>query len=539
MGPLHPWTGLLLAGVLATVVASAQTRAPEPDAGAQAEVRRVLRDLYREEFASRRSEERVALARKLLEDARMSTTTTTTRYVLLQEARELAAGAGAVEESLEAVEELAAQFEIDGLTLERETIAALRKSTRDVATLARLLEPSIDLVERAIDVSRHDIATTLLRETTDLARRARSRWHVAALRVMKEHVEAIESEYSLSRASIEAVEPGAAAGADSASSRDRFAAGQYHCLYRGDWERGLPLMAAGNNAAFAAAARADLDRPRGAEESLLLADTWWELARDKSELPRLRLRNRAALWYGFAVPALSGARARDVISRIDEVRRSLRPVIPRLPTRGGLSFNGAGAHVAIPGFRYDGSHPLTVEVLVEVRRAPSSRATVVGNKSGGGFAVSIERGGRWFFVFHAGDEYHHGRSEAPVVTGKLTHVAGVFDGRNVMIFVDGELQRRTGQASARHTASSLPLLIGADPDDGGGTRNALDGSVDAVRISRRARYSRDFSPPAELERDADTMLLLHLDEREGNHVIDHSGHGHHGTAVDARRVGWR
>lgn len=60
--------------------------------------------------------------------------------------------------------------------------------------------------------------------------------------------------------------------------------------------------------------------------------------------------------------------------------------------------------------------------------------------------------------------------------------------------------------------------------------------IDELRLSRTARYDRDFAPDSRFEPDSDTLALYHFDEGEGDALNDSSGNGYHGKIVGAKWV---
>src|SRR5437764_6610313 len=54
-----------------------------------------------------------------------------------------------------------------------------------------------------------------------------------------------------------------------------------------------------------------------------------------------------------------------------------------------------------------------------------------------------------------------------------------------------------------------------------------------MRISKVARYDKDFTPAKRFEPDADTLALYHFDEGSGDVLKDSSGNNHHGKIVGA------
>lgn len=193
-----------------------------------------------------------------------------------------------------------------------------------------------------------------------------------------------------------------------------------------------------------------------------------------------------------------------------------------------LVFNGEDAYVAIPKLRYDGSHPITLEALVTpfpLDQRPV-RAAVIGNVEYSGVGISCKPTD-WRFNVNDGRDfdigYAYANSDGPPVADKQVHVAGVFDGKNLTIFVDGKSQVRTGTTQAPHVASSFDFMIGADPDDAGNPQHFFKGAIDEVRVSKVVRYKADFKPSkTKFESDADTLVLYHFDEGSGEEAKDAS-----------------
>lgn len=120
------------------------------------------------------------------------------------------------------------------------------------------------------------------------------------------------------------------------------------------------------------------------------------------------------------------------------------------------------------------------------------------------------------FSVHLAGRYATAAHEAPLLSaGVWHHLAGVFDGAEVRLYLDGRLVARAPGRGPR-TTNLLPLLVGADPDKGGGAVSGLAGSIDEVRLSTGARYTGEtFVPARRHAPDGDTFLLLHLDRAFG------------------------
>lgn len=221
------------------------------------------------------------------------------------------------------------------------------------------------------------------------------------------------------------------------------------------------------------------------------------------------------------------------------IPRSAVPIIGRAPdfvpaTRlddGALRLDGArdcvrvaDADLALP----DG--PLTLEGWLRSDDLSGRRAFATKTESSE-FGLFVSDGTPSFSI-HLGDAYVtlDGHA-AQLADGRWHHVAGVFDGAQARLYVDGTMVARA-PASGTRTRNRLPLYVGADPDARGAPTSWLAGDVDELRISRVARYGSDrFTPARRLDGDADTALLLHLDERHGPWLLDASPATNHPLLV--------
>lgn len=132
-----------------------------------------------------------------------------------------------------------------------------------------------------------------------------------------------------------------------------------------------------------------------------------------------------------------------------------------------------------------------------------------------------------------GDRYASASSTGAVLRpGTWHHVAGVFDGKQVRVYVDGKLVASQPGKGRRRT-NQLPLFLGADTNKNGGPTSHFAGSIDEVRLSKVARYVGDsFVPPAKHIPDEDTVLLIPCDRDFGPWTIDRSKQHSH-----PRRIG--
>ena len=197
---------------------------------------------------------------------------------------------------------------------------------------------------------------------------------------------------------------------------------------------------------------------------------------------------------------------------------SALPPASRPPTEQVLQLRGSAharvsaASVPLP----DG--PFTVEAWVNGRSFAARQGLVcrTENSEYGLFADS----GRLSFSVHLDGAYVKVKAaeEDGMTPGQWHHVAGVFDGEEVRLYLDGEIVARA-PASGPRTPNQLPLIVGGDVQSSGGATSTLSGEIDEVRLSRGARYlGREFTPQRRHAPDVQTVLLLPMDGALGPYL---------------------
>lgn len=145
------------------------------------------------------------------------------------------------------------------------------------------------------------------------------------------------------------------------------------------------------------------------------------------------------------------------------------------------------------------------------------------------FGLLTEEGRAVFIVYLDGKQVR-AESPKPLPAKQWTHVAGVFDGAALVLYLDGEESSRR-KAQGRRTRNTLPLYLGADPDAKGNPRHPFAGWVDEVRLSKGVRYAAPFQPGRSHQPDADTVLYFPLDRHHAGIIPDHSGGNAHGLPI--------
>jgi len=188
-----------------------------------------------------------------------------------------------------------------------------------------------------------------------------------------------------------------------------------------------------------------------------------------------------------------------------------------------LDFAGR-KHLVIPNFSYDGSHPITFEAIVVGLYSGS----IIGDFNGAGLGLNVANG---YVAFHVNDGrttdngYVLVRSQTSIGRDKAIHIAGVLDGHEMRLYVDGKLEGR--EKIAEFNKSKHPMMVGADPGGHSEPTKRLIGLIGQVRVSKTARYVDDFQALTKFPSDQHTLVLYRFADRDGDFVVDASGNERH------------
>lgn len=281
-----------------------------PDAAAQQAGLKHVDDLYKDDLAQcKEPADQVALAAKLDQAALQTRDNAATRYALFLRARDLAVSAGNIEATVAIIEHLDQKFRIDAGKLQADAFQTISAAAQTPASARALNRSLIPLLDEALQADHYNLARQLAECGLSAARTAND---TRAIRQLVARV-------LLSRAAAAAYQ--ASKQTPAKDPAGNLAAGLLTALWKGDWEKGLPLLAAGNDAALKQLATKELAGPSTVETQLALADDWWTYAEKQESLARQRLRAHAALWYQRAQPNVNGLSRDKVDRRLEIVAR--------------------------------------------------------------------------------------------------------------------------------------------------------------------------------------------------------------------------
>jgi hypothetical protein len=314
-----------------------------PDEVSQERVAKELRALYKAEYASRKSDERIQFARKLLEQGR-APGEAVSRFVMLSESADLSARLGETDLAMAAVDALLAGFRLDAAPERLRCLAALVPNLGSIAQASAAIACASQLADAAVQRDDYATAGKAVAVLEQAARRTRDPGLLAQAKAQSEQVKTLAEAW---RELGEVEDP---LGGITPGGHARL--GRFYALVKGDWAAALPHLAAGDDALRSAAA-AEL-AATSPPLQLAAADGWYELAGKERSTAKQQLLLHSASLYRLALDGLGGlerARADKRIADIDRQVPGTFRINPRRPPGAALYFSFERDALGVDGGR--------------------------------------------------------------------------------------------------------------------------------------------------------------------------------------------
>ncbi|MEQ8789436.1 MAG: DUF1559 domain-containing protein [Pirellulaceae bacterium] len=295
-------------------------RLPVPDSVALNKAQVLLEEIYRERIdAARNREQKSQVARSLLADLPRLQQDPGGQYVLLEGVRKMALEAGDAVIALQAVEELGRRFEVDATSMRIEAVSEFARSGsfQNQAANEIVLNYAAGLLRQALAEDNFDAAQKMYDIAITAARRVQNSQLVRQLQEHKQEIDVARAAYAQVENVLDQL------GVDPYAPGPNLIVGKYYCFVKGDWSRGLPLLARGDDDELRALAEMELDPPALADKQVELADRWWNVGDDHPMPLRRQMQLRGVSWYQKAHAQLpEGLRKVKVEVRLKEAQRT-------------------------------------------------------------------------------------------------------------------------------------------------------------------------------------------------------------------------
>jgi hypothetical protein len=314
---------------LAAIVAhasllAAQTRAPVPGAEAQAKAMALIKEVYKAEYdAANTPSQKELLAKKMLSLAQQAKALPE-RYAILRVARDFSMASGGTT-CFQAVDEMAKSFQIDRLDMKAKVLAQCAGAARTSIQNKAISEAGIALVNQALAEGRGDLARQVISSTSSTARKSRDGALVKQTANLANRIDVFMKAYAEMKSAESAL------NANPADPGANLIVGKYYCFYKGDWAKGLPMLALSSDPVIKSLAEKELRGAAAAKDKIALADGWWALGEKESGLVKERTQVYAAGWYELAFPELSVLQKAKVQKRLTEARALGLPLAVNVP----------------------------------------------------------------------------------------------------------------------------------------------------------------------------------------------------------------
>ncbi|HLX59850.1 MAG TPA: hypothetical protein VKX17_01090 [Planctomycetota bacterium] len=287
---------------------------PMPPEDKLNEARAAMKQQYAADFRTTKPAQRADFGHRLLKAGLETQDNPAMQFILLREAAEQCANGRETDNTMRALSELGARFNMDILSLKLDFLARLMayavepEHHKPLAMLYQavgneaLAEENYEVAQRAFEYGE---ASAQRAEDDRLA--ARMHAGIAALHEVQGELTKIKTAYSTLYNKPDDPEA-------------NLLLGRFLCASRGEWIPGLLFLAKGSDAALKAAALKDLAGPTEAAALADLADDWWNAAEKFAGSKKHKLRERAALLYEKALPDLADPQKEAVAKRVADFR---------------------------------------------------------------------------------------------------------------------------------------------------------------------------------------------------------------------------
>ena len=313
-----------------------------PDEDAQREAEKKIREIFGKDLAAAKTvAQRLTIAEKFAEQGEDASNDLPTRFVFLRMSRDCAIAIGESVKALTMIDVIAKDFDLGkdtaGLTMKADTLTKIWESHRGKHASLEAAQQFFASVKNVTDaaLADDDYETALRACKLGVRAAAGDPQLLHDMTARKMEVTQLKVKFTVIRKALDAL------AADPNDAAANLIVGQWQCLSKEDWNRGLPHLAKGDNTLLADLAKKELGKPEEPKEQLSLADGWWNAA-EKEPAPAAKhaIRSHAGKWYEEALPNLAGIDKTKAEKRLEEIFQTPEIAEGVKTSRGGVVQRG-------------------------------------------------------------------------------------------------------------------------------------------------------------------------------------------------------
>lgn len=284
----------------------------------QTKSRALLREVFAKQISDRSFAGRKKLAQTLLDEAPKNANVPADQFVILVGAIEASKDAADFPLCFQAVDVIAGQYEIDGLSVKVDAVLKASLRGNSPAKTTENIKAALGLIDPLLAAEDFEVAAKIVALVRPVAGTDR------ALRLaIQDRAQVVDAARATHERLAPLMEKLKTAPDDPAAN---LAIGSFLCFSKGDWQRGLPMLAKGSDANLKQLAMLDLSAPSKPDDVIRLADGWWDVSAKEAAASRTVVHRHAASLYKMVLEGTTGLRRALLVHRIADA--GAEPTVP-------------------------------------------------------------------------------------------------------------------------------------------------------------------------------------------------------------------
>jgi formylglycine-generating enzyme required for sulfatase activity len=305
---------ILLSQLSGSALAEDSARKPVPNDAAVAEAVKIVQEVYRNDYQAKIKTDK--FIKQLIADGTASNDNPAVSYVLLEEAAAFAVEKENIRLALNALSALSRSFALEDYAERKAKIldSFARKAKKGMEAYA-LASAYLVLAGEALENNLFDLANKAVKNAEKFAKKNKDKEQTQEAKEIKSQIAEQEKAFKQTAKALQSLKD------NPDDPAINLTCGRYHCLTRGEWEKGLPLLVKSGDQTLSALAAKELASPQKADELLDIGDAWWNLTKKEKLSDECvdNLRQHACEMYEKALPMAVGFDRAKIEARIKSV----------------------------------------------------------------------------------------------------------------------------------------------------------------------------------------------------------------------------